>query len=93
MPSETEEKVVAQWLTSCVKLKGKPGARAAMQKLQSWRSLAGRTPCRYLFNKLKERSGKCSLQPIGEANLAGLMKQEASLMTWEADIPRRFCQN
>jgi len=75
----------------CVKLKGKPGSRAAMQKLRSWRSLAGRMPCRYLFNKLKERSGKCIHQPIGEANLVGLMKQEASLITCEADIPHRFC--
>jgi hypothetical protein len=93
MPSKTEEKVVVQWLTGCVKLKGKPDARAAMQKLRSWRSLAGRTLCRYLFNKLKERSGKCSQQPIGGANLAGLMKQEASLITCEADIPRRFCRD
>lgn len=88
MPTKREGKVLVQWLTGCVKLKGKQD-----EGLRGWRSLAGRTLCRYLFNKLEERSGKCSQQPIGEPNLAGLMKQQASLITCEADIPRRFCRD
>lgn len=61
-----------------------------MQKLEI--VVVGGTRCHYLFSKLKERSGKCSQQPIKEPFPAGLMKEHADLKTCEVNIPHKFLE-